>query len=113
ALTEARQAAADRLSVQIMEHLKDLHMEKTRFEVFLRSGGAWKADGWDQAEFLIAPNPGERPRGLAKIASGGELPRIMLAMKSIFASVDDVPVLMFDGVDTGVSDRAAQAIAEK
>jgi DNA repair protein RecN (Recombination protein N) len=114
ALSQARHAASQRLSAQLMEHLKDLHMERTRFEVVLRSGeGAWRADGWDHAEFMIAPNPGEPLRGLAKIASGGELSRIMLAMKSIFASVDQVPVLIFDEVDTGVSGRAAQAIAEK
>jgi DNA repair protein RecN (Recombination protein N) len=114
ALSEVRRDAAVRLSAQLMEHLKDLHMEKTRFDVALRSGeGAWNATGWDTAEFLIAPNPGEPLRGLAKIASGGELSRMMLAMKSIFAAVDRVPVLIFDEVDTGVSGRAAQAIAEK
>ncbi|WP_309118749.1 DNA repair protein RecN [Paenibacillus sp.] len=114
ALTRARRAAAETLSRKLMEHLKDLHMEKTRFEVELRSNeGAFRPDGWDTAEFLIAPNPGEPLRGLAKIASGGELSRIMLAMKSIFAAVDRVPSLIFDEVDTGVSGRAAQAIAEK
>lgn len=113
-LSETRRQAADRLASRLMEHLKDLHMEKTRFEVVLASSdGAFKADGWDQAEFMIAPNPGEPLRGLAKIASGGELSRIMLAMKSIFAAVDQVPTLIFDEVDTGVSGRAAQAIAEK
>ncbi|MCI3920197.1 DNA repair protein RecN [Paenibacillus sp. TRM 82003] len=114
ALTEARREAADELAERLMAHLKDLHMEKTRFKVVLESGsGSFKADGWDQAEFMIAPNPGEPLRGLAKIASGGELSRIMLAMKSIFAGVDQVPTLIFDEVDTGVSGRAAQAIAEK
>ena len=114
ALTDARRAASAELSAKLMDHLKDLHMEKTRFDVVLRSDEtSWKADGWDYAEFMIAPNPGEPLRGLAKIASGGELSRIMLAMKSIFAAVDQVPVLIFDEVDTGVSGRAAQAIAEK
>ncbi|MNR03866.1 DNA repair protein RecN [compost metagenome] len=61
----------------------------------------------------MAPNPGEPLRGLSKIASGGELSRIMLAMKAIFARIDQIPVLVFDEVDTGVSGRAAQAIAEK
>ena len=61
----------------------------------------------------MAPNPGEPLRGLSKIASGGELSRIMLAMKTIFARIDQIPVLVFDEVDTGVSGRAAQAIAEK
>ena len=113
-LSAARKDAAERLAAKLMDHLKDLHMEKTRFQVVLRSGEAgYRADGWDQAEFMIAPNPGEPLRGLAKIASGGELSRIMLAMKSIFAAVDEVPTLIFDEVDTGVSGRAAQAIAEK
>lgn len=69
--------------------------------------------GADNAEFLISPNPGEPLRPLGKIASGGELSRMMLAMKSIFARHDRIPVLIFDEVDTGVSGRAAQSIAEK
>jgi DNA repair protein RecN (Recombination protein N) len=71
------------------------------------------ASGIDEAAFLIAPNPGEPLKPLNKIASGGEMSRIMLALKTIFASIDLVPVLVFDEVDTGVSGRAAQAIAEK
>ncbi len=71
------------------------------------------AGGIDEAAFLIAPNPGEPLKPLNKIASGGEMSRIMLALKTIFASIDLVPVLIFDEVDTGVSGRAAQAIAEK
>jgi DNA repair protein RecN (Recombination protein N) len=67
----------------------------------------------DSAEFLISANPGEPMRPLQKIASGGELSRIMLAMKAIFARIDNIPVLVFDEVDTGVSGRAAQAIARK
>lgn len=69
--------------------------------------------GIDEAGFLLAPNPGEPLKPLSKIASGGEMSRIMLALKSIFAEIDQVPVLIFDEVDTGVSGRAAQAIAEK
>jgi DNA repair protein RecN (Recombination protein N) len=67
----------------------------------------------DQVEFLISPNPGEPLRPLAKIASGGELSRVMLAIKTILAGTDQVETLIFDEVDTGVSGRAAQAIAEK
>jgi DNA repair protein RecN (Recombination protein N) len=67
----------------------------------------------DEAVFLLAPNPGEPLKPLAKIASGGEMSRIMLALKSIFAAIDQIPVLIFDEVDTGVSGRAAQSIAEK
>jgi DNA repair protein RecN (Recombination protein N) len=125
-LSAVRQKVAQRLSQEIEEELKDLHMEKTRFQVQLErfsdeargleaDGGKWKIgrEGWDAAEFMISPNPGEPLRSLSKTASGGELSRIMLAMKAIFARVDRIPVLVFDEVDTGVSGRAAQAIAEK
>ena len=120
-LSEARRAAGDRLAAEIERQLKDLHMAHTRFHVELRRAERGKdeevrgvyAQGWDEAEFLISPNPGEPLRSLAKIASGGELSRIMLALKTIFARIDQVPVLVFDEVDTGVSGRAAQAIAEK
>lgn len=120
-LSHLRQAAAKRLARGIESELKALHMERTRFDVsFRRMVGADSGDegrlmrhGLDEAEFVISPNPGEPLRPLAKIASGGEMSRIMLAMKAIFARVDRIPVLVFDEVDTGVSGRAAQAIAEK
>lgn len=112
ALGKARRRAADRLAADIEGHLKDLHMERTRFVVKFEAVDCGK-DGADKVEFLISANPGEPPRPLAKIASGGELSRIMLALKSIFAAVDRIPVLVFDEVDTGVSGQAAQAIAAK
>jgi len=117
-LSEARRNAGDRLAQEIERQLKDLHMVHTRFYVELRTAGddnedSFTRNGRDHAEFLISPNPGEPLRPLAKIASGGELSRIMLALKTIFARIDKVPVLVFDEVDTGVSGRAAQAIAEK
>ncbi|RKN84686.1 DNA repair protein RecN [Paenibacillus ginsengarvi] len=120
-LTELRRDAAKRLSSGIEAELKALHMERTRFDVsFTRSGSerlagdvSFSRSGLDDVEFLISANPGEPLRPLAKIASGGEMSRVMLAMKSIFARVDQIPVLVFDEVDTGVSGRAAQAIAEK
>lgn len=120
-LSKLRQDAAKLLAKGIEAELKALHMERTRFDVSFRridgldAGGSvhLSRNGLDEAEFLISPNPGEPLRPLAKIASGGEMSRIMLAMKSIFARVDRIPVLVFDEVDTGVSGRAAQAIAEK
>jgi DNA repair protein RecN (Recombination protein N) len=125
-LSEQRQQAASRLAKEIETELLDLHMERTQFHVQLERlqdaangvtvDGAQlrlSAEGIDHVEFLMSPNPGEPLRGLSKIASGGELSRIMLAMKSIFARIDQIPVLVFDEVDTGVSGRAAQAIAEK
>lgn len=112
-LTKARKKWAISLSSKIEAELKELHMERTRFEVQMKARSEFTADGQDEVEFMISPNPGEPLKPLSKIASGGEISRIMLALKSIFADVDRIPVLVFDEVDTGVSGRAAQAIAEK
>ncbi|EHS56655.1 DNA repair protein RecN [Paenibacillus kribbensis] len=124
-LTEAREICAEELAEQVEQELKDLQMERTSLKVRMDAiedprGYEYKGlrvrptkQGIDNAEFLISPNPGEPLRPLGKIASGGELSRIMLAMKSIFARHDQIPVLIFDEVDTGVSGRAAQSIAEK
>ncbi|WP_435925130.1 DNA repair protein RecN [Paenibacillus sp. DYY-L-2] len=124
-LSEVRRRKADELAVQIETELKDLQMARTSMQVKLvwnedPNGVEWEGQkirpgkhGIDNAEFLISPNPGEPLRPLGKIASGGELSRVMLALKSIFARHDEVPVLIFDEVDTGVSGRAAQSIADK
>ncbi|MEX2462019.1 MAG: DNA repair protein RecN [Paenibacillaceae bacterium] len=113
-LSKQRQLSAAILSAEIERELRDLQMERTRFSVRIeRFEDKLTRNGCDQVEFLISANPGEPLRPMSKIASGGELSRIMLAMKSIFAKVDQIPVLVFDEVDTGVSGRAAQAIAEK
>lgn len=118
ALSGLRRHAAVRLAEAIECELKQLQMERTTFRVHLdqlRDGETVRltAQGADEAVFMIAPNPGEPLKPLNKIASGGEMSRIMLALKAIFAGIDLVPVLVFDEVDTGVSGRAAQAIAEK
>ncbi|MGG6309700.1 DNA repair protein RecN [Paenibacillus macerans] len=124
-LSAVRRRVADDLALQIESELKDLQMERTSLEVKLTwtedaQGLDWEGKkvrpgkhGIDNAEFLISPNPGEPLRPLSKIASGGELSRMMLALKSIFARHEEVPVLIFDEVDTGVSGRAAQSIANK
>lgn len=124
-LSAVRQQIATDLAEQIESELKDLQMERTSLQVKLTwnedpQGLEWQGkkvrpgkQGIDSAEFLISPNPGEPLRPLSKIASGGELSRMMLALKSIFARHDQVPVLIFDEVDTGVSGRAAQSIANK
>ncbi|NGM81616.1 DNA repair protein RecN [Paenibacillus sp. 7124] len=124
-LSEARRRCAVDLASQVEGELKDLQMERTSLEVkldILEDPKGVEVDGRrirltrqgiDSAEFMISPNPGEPLRPLSKIASGGELSRIMLAMKSIFARHEDIPVLIFDEVDTGVSGRAAQSIADK
>ncbi|WP_058303730.1 DNA repair protein RecN [Gorillibacterium timonense] len=124
-LSALRRKAADELAGAIEQELQDLQMQRTRFAVRIETmedangpeleGRRIRltASGMDDVEFLISANPGEPLRSISRIASGGELSRIMLAMKTIFAKVDRIPVLVFDEVDTGVSGRAAQAIAEK
>lgn len=113
-LSSLRQEASKRLAEQIEAELADLEMKQARFQVQIDTDfNRLSINGCDKAEFLISANPGEPLRPLHKIASGGELSRIMLALKSIFARIDRIPVLVFDEVDTGVSGRAAQAIAEK
>ncbi|SFS92981.1 DNA repair protein RecN [Marininema halotolerans] len=117
-LTQLRKKAAITLELRVEEELVDLNMKGTRIQVAFHdqvsnNGLRYTATGDDYVEFLIAPNPGEPPRPLAKIASGGELSRIMLALKTIFSDLDGINTLIFDEIDTGVSGRAAQAIAEK
>jgi DNA repair protein RecN (Recombination protein N) len=124
-LSMIRRECAERLAKAIEQELKELHMERARFAIEVRQIADEQgievegikryidANGIDQVEFLISPNPGEPLRPLAKIASGGELSRVMLAIKAILADTEQVETLIFDEVDAGVSGRAAQAIAEK
>jgi DNA repair protein RecN (Recombination protein N) len=112
-LTDIRKKWAEKLTKLIHKELKDLYMAKTVFEIHFESKGNFSKDGMDQVEFYISTNPGEPLKPLSKIASGGELSRIMLALKSIFSKHQGVTSIIFDEVDTGVSGRVAQAIAEK
>ncbi len=122
-LSQLREHASSTLSISIERELGQLQMSAAKFGVQLeqttaQAGGyedrvKLHATGMDEAVFMLSSNPGEPMKPLSKIASGGEMSRIMLAMKSIFAEIDQIPVLIFDEVDTGVSGRAAQAIAEK
>lgn len=121
-LSQLREHAAAKLSEAIENELGQLQMPSAKFRVQI-DNSAIRSDemkqirlhinGMDEAIFMLSTNPGEPLKPLSKIASGGEMSRIMLALKSIFAEIDQVPVLIFDEVDTGVSGRAAQAIAEK
>ncbi|MFZ5814083.1 MAG: DNA repair protein RecN [Bacillota bacterium] len=118
ALTQSRRQAAAQLSERVSRELADLGMPAARFEVAVEapeqpSYQAVTPRGWDRVEFRFSPNPGEPLKPLAKIVSGGEMSRIMLALKVILARVDGVPSLVFDEVDTGISGRAAQAVGEK
>lgn len=113
ALTKIRKQSAVKLSDAIMVQLRDLHMEKAKFIVNFDSLHSFDANGKDYVSFYISTNVGEPPKSLPKIASGGELSRIMLALKTIFSSSNGITSIIFDEVDTGVSGRVAQAIAEK
>ena len=112
ALSDARRAAALRLSEQILEELRQLDMGKIRFAVDFAEKPL-DSDGADTVRFLMSANVGEELRPIHKIASGGELARIMLAMKNVLSEQDRVSTMVFDEVDTGVSGRAAQKVAEK
>ena len=116
ALRRARQAAAKELEARITSQLRELSMPSVRFAVeFSPVSGEPGFDrrGCDEIRFLMSANAGEEPGRISRIASGGELSRIMLAMKSVFAEKDAVPTLIFDEIDTGVSGIAAQRVGEK
>lgn len=112
-LSDARRKAAKTLECEIENALGELNMEKARFCVSVESGSEFCENGMDKVEFLISANPGEPLKPLVKIASGGELSRVMLAIKSILADSDNVGTLIFDEIDTGVSGRAAVSISNK
>lgn len=112
-LTEIRKEQALVLSEAIMKQLKVLHMEKAKFIVNFKQSEHFEENGQDIVEFYISTNVGEPPKSLPKIASGGELSRMMIALKTIFSSASGITSIIFDEVDTGVSGRVAQAIAEK
>ena len=111
-LTQARMTAGDELSRKICDELSFLDMPNVRF-VVKRIQTDFTENGRDEIEFLISANAGEEPKPLAKIASGGELSRIMLAIKNVIADLDDVGTMVFDEIDTGVSGRVAHKIALK
>ena len=116
ALTKARREGAKALESRIQEELRQLDMPKVRFQVeFSEKPGEYNMDetGMDEVRFLMSANVGEDLKPIQKIASGGELARIMLALKNVLAENEDVTTLVFDEVDTGVSGRAAQKVAEK
>ena len=116
ALTDIRKAAAKRLEERVIGELRALSMPSVRFEVRLvsREGkNALSASGADEVNFAMSANAGEALGPISRIASGGELSRIMLALKNVFAEKDGVDALIFDEIDTGVSGVAAQRVAEK
>ena len=115
-LTEQRTAAARKLSARIRAELKYLNMPSVTFVAELtpkRGGDGFDATGCDEVRFLMSANAGEPPGRISRIASGGELSRVMLALKSVFAERDAVGTLIFDEIDTGVSGVTAQRVGEK
>ena len=111
-LSSARHILAKQLELEIQQELKDLYMEKAQFQVKF-TNAKFSREGNETVEFYISTNPGEDFKPLVKVASGGELSRLMLAIKSAFSRKEGKTSIVFDEVDTGVSGRVAQAIAQK
>lgn len=112
-LTTVRRKAADQLKREMEERLGALNFNNNQFEVKIERKKQVQADGWDEAAFYISTNKGEALKPLVEIASGGELSRIMLALKGIFAAVDEIPSLIFDEIDTGISGITAGMVGEQ
>lgn len=112
-LSDLRKAAAQKLCAQIRAALQDLNFAGVRFEAVFEQTGHFSANGTDNMYFVIAANPGEALKPLSKVASGGELSRIMLAIRTVTANQDDIGTLIFDEIDAGISGRTAQRVAEK
>ena len=111
-ISEKRQDYAKVLSVYIQERLEKLELPKARFEISVTQKEL-TSDGADNVEFLISTNVSEDLKPLAKVASGGEISRVMLAIKSIFAQSDDIDTVIFDEIDTGISGKASQSVADE
>ncbi|MDO4268440.1 MAG: DNA repair protein RecN [Eubacteriales bacterium] len=112
-LSGIRRQAAESLTKRIREGLSDLNFLDVQFTMEFERLDHYTAGGFDSAEFKISTNPGEPARALGQVASGGELSRIMLAIKTVLADSDDIPTLIFDEIDTGISGRTAQKVSEK
>ena len=111
-LSEKRRAAAEKLSARVQEELRFLDMPNVRFEAE-QTPCEFGPAGADKLQFLVSTNPGEPPKPMAKIASGGELSRIMLALKTVLAGQDVVGTMIFDEVDTGIGGSAAGKVGKK
>ena len=112
-MNEKREKYGIILSKKINNELKDLEMPNACFSIKIEKEASFNINGNDKIEFAISPNIGEESKELIKIASGGEMSRIMLAIKTVLADIDEVPILVFDEIDTGISGKAAKAVAEK
>ena len=112
-VSDIRKKYAVTLTAAVTEALKDLNFLDVRFEMHFEQTSDYTANGTDDAEFLISTNPGEPVKPLGKVASGGELSRIMLAIKTVLADNDAIETLIFDEIDSGISGRTAQMVSEK
>ena len=112
-MSYVRTKYAETLSKKINQELKDLEMPNAKFEIKINKTERFCENGIDEVEFMICTNVGEGLKPLTKIASGGEMARIMLAIKNVLADVDEVSTLVFDEIDTGISGKASKAVAEK
>ncbi len=112
-ISEIRKKAGGELRDKMLNALRDLNFLDVRFDLEFERASAFSANGYDEMEFLISTNPGEPLRKLKDIASGGELSRVMLALKSVLAENDEIETLIFDEIDTGISGRTAQMVSEK
>lgn len=112
-LQEMRIRYGQVLAEKVNEELKDLEMQNAKFNIKFEKEENYTVNGNDKVEFVICTNIGEEYKELVKIASGGEMSRIMLAIKTVLANIDEVPIIVFDEIDTGISGKAAKAVAEK
>lgn len=112
-LSDLRKAKAKQLTTEMIHALVDLNFLDVQFEMVFRRTKDYTQNGFDEVEFLISTNPGEPLQSLSAVASGGELSRIMLAIKSVLAEKDEIGTLIFDEIDVGVSGRTAQKVSEK
>ena len=112
-LSRIRQKEAKKLQEKIREGLLDLNFLEVQFEIRFTRIQDYTAEGTDDVEFMISMNPGQPQKPLAEVASGGELSRIMLAIKSVLADKDEIETLIFDEIDVGISGRTAQKVSEK
>jgi DNA repair protein RecN (Recombination protein N) len=112
-LTDARKEAAKEFAARVMQELQDLNFLSVEFEIAFAEASSYSKNGNDVIEFLISTNPGEGVKPLNHVVSGGELSRIMLAIKTLLADKDETESLIFDEIDTGISGRTAQKVSEK
>ena len=112
-ISDIRRAAAEKAEKKIVSILRDLSMENAEFKINITEKEGFDDKGFDNVEFLISANRGEKIKPLSKIASGGEMSRVMLALKNVLADVDNIDTFVFDEIDTGISGRTAQKVAEK